>query len=356
MRRWIVAAAVLLALAAALLALVEEKPAPVAAVEFPRAMRGREWQRMEARRGPPVVAVARADAAVPDEPARRRDPLLAALPARAEDPVIVFEANAVRHSRLGALFISCVLEREPGTFEDIERETGIDVLKDVDRIAFAGGAVVVSGFFDRARWDLLESKEHLVPSRYGDAATVWTEPSGEHPSAAEESAPWKVFASWKDQLVVFGSEEAVRRAIDQLEGRVAQEVALPDEMAYGEVYGVVPGAALRVLAGDGREELAARLAAAASRIEIHVDAMQDVAAVVEVHGEDPERMGDLARALGGALAVARVEARAKGDDHGAELLDHARVALGGESRFALEVAVPGDRLEAWFSRCAPAGR
>jgi hypothetical protein len=40
----------------------------------------------------------------------------------------------------------------------------------------------------------------------------------------------------------------------------------------------------------------------------------------------------------------------------ADLLDQARVALEGEGAFSLEMAVPADRLEAWFDRCEPAPR
>jgi hypothetical protein len=348
MRRWVAAAAVLLAIAAALLALGEREPRPKAAeVEFPRAMRPEEWDRMKSRRVLPVATPAPAEPGVPEAP-QRRDPFLVALPAAPGEAVIVFEANALRHSRLGELFVACMLERDPRGFERIERETGVDVLKDVDRVGFAGDAVVVSGFFDRARWSALEGRG-LVPSRYGDAATIWTA-RGQGGGA---SGP--VLGAWKDQLLVMGPDEgSVRLALDQVEGRAPAGAELPDEIAYGEVYGLVPGAALRRLAGDARDDLAERLAAAASRVEIHVDAMRDVAAVVRVRGDDRERLSDLARALGGAIAGARLEAGAVGDDRLSELLDAARVDLGDGSSFALELALPADRLEAWFARCGPA--
>ncbi|HSN91986.1 MAG TPA: hypothetical protein VLS93_12220 [Anaeromyxobacteraceae bacterium] len=353
-RRWLAAGALLLAAAAGLLALVERKPrTPAAAIEFPRTMRGPEWERMKARRTLVVAHAPGEPPPEPGEPPARRDPFLAALPARPGDAVVVFEANALRHSRLGEAFVACMLRRDPRTFDEIREETGIDVLKDVDRVAFAGEAVVVSGFFDRARWDRLEREGDLAVSRYGDAGRIWVPRPGA--AATEEGVPPDpVMGVWKDQLLVLGpDEESVRLALDQVEGRAEPAVALPDEMAYGEVYGVVPGEALRRLVGGAHGTLADRIAAAASRIEIHVDAMEAVAVVLNVRGEDPARVEELSRALGGALAGARLEAQVSQDRQLADLLDQARVALEGEGAFSLEMAVPADRLEGWFDRCEP---
>jgi hypothetical protein len=346
-RAWLVAAALLLAGSAALLALVEDEgPRPTRpAVRFPSHMRAAEEERLEARRtlpplppqdGPPPPGEP------PPAPAQR-DPFLAALPAGPGDAVVVFEANALRHSRLGELFLRCALARDPGTFTRIEEETGIDVLKDIDRVAVAGDALVVSGFFDRAHWERLEQRG-ATASPLGEAGRLWRGPGAGGGGA---------LASWGDQLLVLSRDEAsARRAIDQLEGRApAQAPALPEELSYGEVYGVVPGSALRRLLGPGQGALGERLAAAASRVELHVDAMQDVAAVVRVEGEDGAALSELARTLGGALAAGRLEAKAKGEGELVELLDAARV-LTDDGRFSVELALPQELLERWFERCA----
>jgi hypothetical protein len=112
-----------------------------------------------------------------------------------------------------------------------------------------------------------------------------------------------------------------------------------------------PGQAVQRLFAPKDQALGARLAAAASRIELHVDAMQDVAAVVRVHGEDPAALSDLARTLGGAIAAGRLEAQASGDAKLAELLDGARVSPE-DGRFSLELALPAATLERWFEGCA----
>ncbi|HYG69927.1 MAG TPA: hypothetical protein VD838_19780, partial [Anaeromyxobacteraceae bacterium] len=131
--------------------------------------------------------------------------------------------------------------------------------------------------------------------------------------------------------------------------------AIPDELAYGELYGVLPGDAARRLVPGDDDSLATQLAALARRVELHVDAMNDVAAVVRVRGDDAAGLSDLAKSLGAALTAARLQASATDDRQLAELLEFAKVSPE-EGAFALELALPADRLERWFSRCAPEGR
>ncbi|MBK9517931.1 MAG: hypothetical protein IPO09_11345 [Anaeromyxobacter sp.] len=345
-RTWLALAALLLAAAAGLLALVEEPPErPLAPVAFPRRLREAERRRVTERRTlPPAAAPATAaPGAEPSPPAPRRDPFLTALPAAPGEPVVIFEANALRHSRLGELFIRCALAKDPDFFAGLSRETGLDVLKDVDRVGFAGDAVVISGTFDAAHWERLEQQAEATP--YGDEGRLYRD-------RGKAGAP--VLARWRDQVVVFSPDEAAARlAVDQLEGRAEAPPPLDGDLAYGEVYGVIPGAAVQRLFSSRDAELGARLAAAASRVELHVDAMQDVAAVVRVNGEDGAALSDLARSLGGAIAAGRLQAQATGDARLADLLDAARV-VDEDGRFSLELALPADSLERWFEGCAGA--
>lgn len=348
-RFWLLGAALLL-LAAVLVTLLAEggPPAPArAAVEFPRHLRAPEYQRM-ARRAvlPPLPPPAGAPAGGPGEPGRMRDPLLWALPPDPAKAVVVFEANALRHSRLGELFLGCLGESEQKTIDDLRR-MGIDPLKDVDRVAVTSEGLAVSGFFDKVRWG--QVFEGVAGERYGSQAVLYA------PADSRED-PFTA-AVWRDQLLLLGRDrEAVRAAVDRVDGRAPGGPPIPEEASYGEVYGVLPGEALRTLvpAGTGSGDLARRLAEVASRVELHADAMNDVALTARVSGQDGAAMEDLARALGAALAVARVEARASGERDLAELLDHARVARGGEG-FSLELALPAELLERWFAGCRERG-
>ncbi len=353
-------AALLVAAAALLLSLTEHaRPARAEAqVEFPRWVRKAEQERIVARRTlaplEPVHAAAGPDAA-PEKP-RGRDPFLVALPANAAKPLLVLEANALRHSRLGELFVDCILrESRTDPFEELRREAGIDPLKDIDRVAFAGDGLVLSGFFERARLDRLEDGSSA--SRYGDAGRIFVpRPSG----GGAETAAEPCVGAWRDQILVLGERSFVEGTIDRLEGRAPEAPAvLPEHLTYGEAYGILPGEALRALFRGEQSNLGQRLAALASRIELHADAMHDVAVVARVSGPDPSGLEDLGTAFGAALAVGRIQARVRGDDKTSELLEHARVvrdpARGG---FSVELALPIDVLERWFAGCgaAPAGR
>jgi hypothetical protein len=341
--RWFALAALLLTAAVVVMWLGEGEPAPArrTPVEFP-SFRGQEYQRARKRatlvlpsstaaRAPATLA---SEVGAPEEPPRR-DPFLIALPVKPGAPVVVFEANALRHSRLGERFVACLRAKGADEFSAWERDTGIDPLKDIDRVAFVGDAVVVSGFFDRVRWDQLG----VSPEPYGEAGRIYRSGDG-------------FVGAWRDQLLVLSPDAgSARAAIDQLEGRaLVPETGISEEMTYGEVYGVLPGVAALGLLGPEQGALASRLAAVASRIELHVDAMQDVAAVLRVRGEDAAGLSDLARSLGAALAVARVEAQSTNDQRLADLLENAEVqpAVG---EFSLDLALPADRLETWFEGC-----
>jgi hypothetical protein len=350
-RLWILGAAVLLLATALVTVLSEGRPhSPARAeVEFPRHLRAAEYQRMERRAVLPPAPLP----AGPVEPGRKRDPLLQALPTDPSKAVVVFEANALRHSRLGELFLGCLGEGEQKAIDDL-RSLGIDPLKDVDRVAVMPGGMAVSGFFGKVRWG--EVFDGAEAAAYGREGTVYQRP---RPPEGDRMAA----AVWRNQLLLLGeTPEAVRAALDRVEGRAPASPPIPEEATYGEVYGVLPGQALRALVppGTGSGDLARRLAEVASRVELHADAMTDVAVTARVGGQDRAALEDLARALGAALAVARVEARAGGEGELAELLDHARVARVGEG-FSLELALPAELLERWFAGCrrrgaAPAGR
>jgi hypothetical protein len=347
--RWFALAALLLAAAVVVMWAGEGEPAPArrTPVEFP-SFGGQEYQRARKRAtlvlpspvpAAPVGAEPAHEAGDPEGPPRR-DPFLVALPVKPGAPVVVFEANALRHSRLGERFVACLRANGADELSAWERETGIDPLKDIDRVAYVGDAVVVSGFFDRVRWDQLGAS----PEPYGEAGRIYRASDG-------------AVGAWRDQILVLSQDPgSARAAIDQLEGRApVPETGIPEEMTYGEVYGVVPGAAALGLLGPDQAGLASRLASLASRIELHVDAMQDVAAVVRVRGEDAAGLSDLARSLGAALAVARVKAQATSDERLADLLENAEVRPS-EGEFSLDLALPADRLETWFEGCGDRAR
>jgi hypothetical protein len=335
--RWPALAVLLLGAAASLTLLCGRAPRPpraAVAAEFPR-WREQETARLR-RRATLVLPPAPGAAPAPKPPpagAPRRDPFLVALPVKPDSPVVVFEANALRHSRLGELLLACISAREPTRLADVARDTGIDPLKDIDRIAFLGDALVVSGFFQRLRWGELAGP---------------AEPYGRDGRLFQVRG--KAVGAWGDGIVLVADRpEQVRQAIDQLEGRSpVPPTGVPEELSYGDIYGALPAAALRGLLGGG--ELSDRLAAVASRIEVNVSAMQDVAATVRIRGGDAAALAELSRSLAGALASARAQAHQAGDDRLAALLDGAALRPAG-TELAIQLAVPADRLPEWFAGC-----
>src|SRR5207248_718384 len=142
---------------------------------------------------------------------------------------------ALRHSLLGALLLDCLGLVDPKAIDRFRESTGLDPLKDIDRIATADGLLTVSGFFDKAKWAELERES---PGE-GDGAG-----GSLHrlPVSVNEGPPM-AFGTWRRQLLLFGEVDRVRRALDQVEGKIDPGPSpIPDEASYGEAYGSFSGA------------------------------------------------------------------------------------------------------------------
>jgi len=291
-----------------------------------------------------------------DAGARRnevRDPMLAALSAGGSGSGVVLEVNALRNSPLGELLLQCLAAREGrGNALEALQRMGIDPLRDVDRVGITEHGVVVSGDFRRANWQgLLGSPSGTA---YGDQGQI----TSVDPRA--DGGATLVATRWGDSLLHLGdSVEDGRRVLDAVEGRgPAPTPLLTPEQSYGELYGVMSGADLaRTLAGS--DAWANALVEAASKVEVHLDARRDVALVADVSGDDARRLEDLGKTLGGALALARAQARATGDDESAELLSFAKVSPARGDALSVEVALPLEVVAKRLAFCrgaADAGR
>ncbi|HZW89962.1 MAG TPA: hypothetical protein VFF12_12845 [Myxococcaceae bacterium] len=147
--------------------------------------------------------------------------------------------------------------------------------------------------------------------------------------------------------------------VDAVEGRgPAPRPLLTPEQSYGELYGVMSGADLARTVG-GSDAWSTALVEAASKVEVHLDARRDVALVADVSGDDARKLEDLGKSLGGALALARAQARAGGDAEAAELLSFARVSPSHGDTLSVEVALPLEVVARHLAFCrgdADAGR
>lgn len=350
-RVWLLAAVVLFALGAAFMLYGQddtEAEAPEVKVELPRRLRPAERERLSGRRTLPEAP----HAGQPEAPARPRDPVLAALPQGRGKTAVVLEANALRHSPVGELLLACLDRRGGRGLERLRQETGINPLEDLDRVVVTPDGLMVSGHFEQARWDALFREGRR--DAYGDKGRIYEQPARRVPLADGGTRERRggVMGVWDNQLVVFGETDAeVKQALDRLEGRApANDPAITEDQTYGEIYGVLSTEDMLRLVPADRKELAEQLAQAGARMELHVDAQSDVGLVARVTGNDPARLEDLGKTLGGALAAGRIAAQSKGEERLASLMELARVQPRGDS-FNLEMALPLSYLQEQLSNC-----
>ncbi|WP_437675483.1 hypothetical protein [Sorangium sp. So ce131] len=344
---WLAAALVLLALAAWLMSRGDkEKPTVTPRkIEFPRRPKPAEQERASRRRTLPPLPAPSPDA---EAPRWKRDPVLVALPADPERSAMVLEIAALKESPIMQIWLDCMLSRgdERAGFARFKDRYGIDVLEDVERVATSStGLVVLQGSFEGATFE----RERWTSRTYGEKGVVY-----------EDKDTGRVVATWGPDLLIADRRAEpglVEDAIDRLESTdPAQGSILQEHQAYSDVYGVLSPDDLSRMLPPGQEELAERIREAVARVEIHVDASEDVAVVAEVAGPAGEQMADLSKMFGAALSVGRLNAKREGNDELAELLDYARVETQrrpregkenkpGEQRFSVDMALPVDLLK-----------
>ena len=91
------------------------------------------------------------------------------------------------------------------------------------------------------------------------------------------------------------------------------------------------------IVGRDDPKLADRIRTAAGQVELHVGLTDDVYVVADVSGEDAAETRELAKSLGAGLSLARIKARADGDERLATLLDMARIDPK-DGRFSVDLA------------------
>ncbi|MBS2029675.1 MAG: hypothetical protein JST54_17360 [Deltaproteobacteria bacterium] len=331
-----------------------EHTAAVEKLKFPERLRPAEYQRLQKRQTlRPEVAEAIAKANQRPPP-KARDPLLAALPSPGPGrTAVVFEANALRNSPVGELLLDCMRARSPSDdpFAYFKSSTGIDPLKDIDRVAMLDTGVVASGNFQNANWKEV-FKGSTPPVSYGQHAMIFT-PAARSPDAppANKRAP-QAAAVWNNELIISSNSLAdLRATIDKLEGRADPGPSiLSDDESYGEVYGVLAPQDLADMLGSSQKELADKVLEAAQQVKLHVDAQNDVAMVADFTGPDGDKITDLGKTLGGVLSLGRLKAQSDGDQDMADLLDLARV-VPEDGHFRAKLALPMDFLQQKLAWC-----
>jgi hypothetical protein len=352
---WLVFAVVLFGLAAWLMLSgqgEEETPRPQK-VAFPNRLRPEERNRMERRRTY-VTPVVDAGTVAEKKPLQPSDPVLAALPRGKGKTAMVIEANAIRNSPIGEMLLECLMRQGGDNLNRLKEETGVDPLKDLDRLVVTEDGLIVSGNFGDKRLKELLSGRGSTNYDYGDGARLFeTQFDRNLPDGGMARRSGPPVGLWNDQMLVFGrSPDKVKEVIDRVEGRGPNEPPVISEgSTYGEMYGVISVEDLKRMFPPDQQELAMRLAEVAENVELHVDARSDFAMTAQVKGADEAKVTDLGKSLGGALSLARMKAQAEGEEKLAQLLDFAKVRPDG-NEFKLELAVPLDVIKQQLAFCS----
>ncbi len=343
-------------------------PKEVAVPAFPRFQTPEDKARADARKKPrpskPSAPLPPPDDEPPSEvpppapaeapPTPHRDPVMTALSRPGGGSALVMEANVLLHSPVGEMILGCMDASAKAEIDDVRQRFGVDLFSSIDRVAVQEGLLAVSGHFAEAEWETIF--EGMKPEEHGDFGMVYSQPelSQIAEDLDEPLAREPVVGVWNDELVFLGdSAEEVQAAMDRLEGAApAGPPPIADREAYGEIYGNVRAEDFtKLLAGGDQGELADLLKRAAERVELHVDARDDVALVARARGPDAQAMDELSRSLGGLLSLGRIQARREGDDELAGLLEHAKVSpFEGDS--TVELALPQATLREWLGECA----
>jgi hypothetical protein len=346
--RWLVLAAVLLGLGGWLMSGKSKPKAQAVLRPFPTSQRSEEYQRMEARRTlvlPPLASVAAS--AEPAAAPAPRDPLLVAFAAPAEVAMVI-EARALLDTPVAGLLLDCLSEHEKDSFDKKFGEIGVDWKKSLERMAVfqeegqKGEVVAFQGKFAQVDWKKLAPEAEV--RAMGEQGRILREPGSTR----------EAVGIWREELVLLGQAEAVERAMKRLSGELPPgKPPISESETYGEIYGVLGGEALASLAPP---EMKDKMKEALSRVEIHVDALDDLLLVMDgtghqdEHGHGSREVVELAKSMAAAVAVARVKARADGDEVLVDLLDQSRVRpfQGG---MRAEVAVPLETVKKHLKGC-----
>ena len=338
-------AALLIACAALLMRVGEGDPRPKQVkdrVDIPRRASEEDKGRMARRQTLEPMLAPKVDAGMPQPPARPRDPVLAALGGNFRNGAMVIEANAVKNSPIGDLLVECITSADDGErLKRVRERTGIDPLTQLDRVAVTDDMVVLSGNFQNMKTDVLSGPA----TQFGDSAQLYqlTRPDG---------GPGNTLGAWGGQLIAMSKDaEKVKQTIERIEGkRPIEPGALNDQQAYGEIYGVIAPEEFAALVAEDNPELAERLGEVAERVELHIDTSGDVGVAARVDATNAADAKEMTKALGAAMSLARLKAKAEGKDDVADLLDMGKVVADG-SGFRLEAGVPQQWIENALRRC-----
>jgi len=318
-------------------------------ISFPRRLKPDEYRRMKARQRQLMLRMVagRSDEMQEGSQSAVYDPMLVALSVSEQrDTMLIFETAELAGSPVVRMLINCMPEESVQDLNRLKEETGIDPFENLERAAVTGDMMLLEGDFEAARWENIF--DEYKSENYGDSGVIHRPPGGGDGGKATET-----YAVWNNEMLIRAQdEESSRKVIDLLEGReeYGGSVFEPED-TYGQIYGRIAVEDALNFFPDTDDDMAARFSQAVDSIGFHLDATEDVALVADMSGQQPEMTRDVASSLGGALSLARMKARAEGQEDLAEFLDFARIDPD-EGSFSMELALPIEYIRERLGECA----
>ncbi len=305
---------------------VPVSPTPTKQVDFPRE---RALRALQAR--------ARNNAPAPPTPSSiGRDRLSRAMSSPGKNGAVMIEVNALRHSPLVEAVLECRKAQrtdDANGLELLKEEFGIDITQDVDRVGIDSEVLGVSGFFAK-----LQLPEGLGEgTAYGDAARVYSITTDDEKPA--------FMAKVGDDLILTSTDESqIKAAVDRAEGRADAPPSFPEGIVGGEIYGLIGPELIKSVLGVGDNEQFKPFLDMLTTSALRVAVDDDAAVSLDIGARSADDARQLSRALNGAIAGARADARSSGNLELAALLEQARVAAEDDGTIAVDIAVPGADL------------
>lgn len=301
---------------------------PAKKVDFPR---DRAMRALRER-----AKTKQATTTTPTKETAGRDRLTRAMSSPGKNGAVMIEVNALRHSPLVDAILECRKQQNTDDANGLallKSEFGIDLTEDVDRVAMDAEVLAVSGFFSK----LQLPADVGVGTAYGDGGRIFS-------MTTDDNKPAFMAKVGDDLMLTSTDEGQLKAAIDRAEGRAEAPPSFPEGIVGGEIYGLIGPELLKGLVGLAGDSPLAPFSDMLTTSALRVAVDEDAALSLDLGARSPEDADQLSRAIGGALAVARADAKNNGHDELAALLEQARVEPRGDGSIALDVAVPGKDL------------
>jgi hypothetical protein len=253
-------------------------------------------------------------------------PIERAVFSSAKQEAVFVEFSAIRNSSFVEKLLNCQGNEFASQWEKSVQALGYDWQRDIDRLAISPDAMVMSGFFQNAK----------IPEGFGDEIAYG---NGAKIYQPDPTSPMRYVVVDENLLAMTKDIEAAEQLVDRVEGRSPIVPTTYPHMMENEVYGQISASMISMLLANDAP-LSSDIAELVDKISLRMEVDDHLSVSLDVESKDAKKSVDLAKSVGGLLALARREAALAGDDELASLLEMAQVLPGADGKFGVDFAVP----------------